>query len=150
MNRLFGVLLGVAMLLVTFVAFGQAISMQVAMGRDNRNGMMVTMDQPADSTIGEVQLMLNHMGPNLCLMNGLGEFKAVRMVNICMDKLDLFIKILATHNNKSVVYMAVSRGYNSKTSKDSDSTITFRLGQLLNAFVKNPKGDKSIHQIAKN
>jgi hypothetical protein len=149
MNRIFGVLFGVAIQLSTCNVFAQAISMQVAMGLDNRNAMMVTMDQPVDTTIHEIQQMLNHLGVNLYLKNGYGDFRAVSMANICADKLDLHVKILPSHNNKSIVYMAVSRGYNSITCKDADSTLASRLGLLLNAYVKNPKGSNSHYQIAK-
>lgn len=150
MNKILCVLCWVAIQFSTGAIFGQAISMQTAMGRDNRNTMMVTIDQPVDTTIDEIQLMLKRMGLNLYLKNGLGDFRSVRMTKICVDKLDLFIKIMATHNNKSIIYMAVSRGYNTKNCKDTDSALASRLGLLLNGFVKNPKSGNSHLQIAKN
>lgn len=149
MKRVSCIICWVAIQLSTSIAFGQAISIQAAMGSYNRNTMMVTIDQPVDTTIDEIQLMLKRMGLDLFLKNGSGDFRSVSMTNICVDKLDLFIKIMSTHNNKSIIYMAVSRGYNKITCKDADSALASRLGLLLDAFVKNPKISNSPYQIAK-
>jgi uncharacterized protein YPO0396 len=69
--------------------------------------------------------------------NGIVKYTGVTLSEISPDKVDIYTKVEKGPNNSSVVYMAVSKGYNNFTNNASDSLITQNVKIFLQAFVKD-------------
>ena len=67
----------------------------------------------------------------------MAKYKGVTLSEISEDKVDIYTKVEKGPNNGSVVYMAVSRGYNNFTNDAVDSSITQNVKTFLTSFVKD-------------
>jgi multidrug efflux pump subunit AcrB len=137
MKKLKILLLTTATLFLTVVVFGQARTVSTMIEKENRNAVMIEINQPLDITTDALQQKLQREGFNEKIRKGSASYKGVVLSEISKEKIDLYTKVEQGPNNTSVVYMAVSRGYNNFTNSEADNAIIENTKAFLNAFVKD-------------
>jgi hypothetical protein len=125
-----------AMLSAVFI-FGQAAPASTMIEKENRNAVMIVISHPVDITTDALQQKLERAGLKEKIKKGAGSYKGIILSEISKDKIDLYTKVDPGPNNTSVVYMAVSKGYNNFTSSDADTAVTANVEAFLNSFVKD-------------
>jgi hypothetical protein len=98
---------------------------------------MIEISQPVGITTDALEQKLKRAGLNEKIRNGTANYKGVVLSEISSDKVDIYTKIEQGPNNTSVVYMAVSKGYNNFTNAAADSSVTINVEAFLNSFVKD-------------
>lgn len=116
---------------------GQARDGSVMIDKENRSAVMITIDQTEKITGDALQQRLERSGLKDRARNGVLRYKGVTLSEISMEKVDIYTKVERGPNNSSVVYMAVSRGYNNFTNNTADSAITQNVKTFLQSFVKD-------------
>jgi len=116
---------------------GQAKEASVMIDNENRNAVMITIDQPDNITGDALQQRMERSGLKEKSRSGISRYKGVTLSEISQDKVDIYTKVEKGPNNSSVVYMAVSRGYNNFTNGAADSLITQNVKNFLESFVKD-------------
>ncbi len=71
------------------------------------------------------------------------SFKGIILSDISPETIDLYTKVEKGPNNSSIVYMAVSRGYNNSSNSAADSAITQNVKAFLVSLVKDAN-DRSV------
>jgi hypothetical protein len=130
-------LLAAAALLAGTVIYGQAKEASVMIDKENRHAVMITVDQPEKNTREALQQRLERSGLKEKSRNGSTKYLGVTLSEISADKVDLYTKVEPGPNNSSVVYMAVSRGYNNFTNGAADSSITQNVKTFLESFIQD-------------
>jgi peptidoglycan hydrolase CwlO-like protein len=115
----------------------QARDASVMIDKENRNAVMITIDQPEKITREALKLRMERSGLTDKIKNGVMSYKGVTLSEISTDKVDIYTKVEKGPNNSSVVYMAVSRGYNNFSTTSVDSNITQNVKTFLQSFVKD-------------
>ena len=126
-----------AMLLVCACVMSQAAPVSTMIEKENRNAVMIVINQPVKVTTEALQQKLQRAGLDERIKRGAASYKGVTLSEISKDKIDVYTKVEKAPNNTSVVYMAVSRGYDNFTSSGTDSLITQNTIAFLNSFVKD-------------
>ena len=116
---------------------GQARDASVMIDKENRNAVMIAIDQPEKITGEALRQRLERSGLKDRGKNGVSSYKGVILSEITPDKVDIYTKVEGGPNNSSIVYMAVSRGYNNFTNSVADSSITQNVKTFLESFVKD-------------
>ena len=98
---------------------------------------MIEINQPVNITTDALQQKLQRAGLNEKIRKGAGKYMGVVLSEISSEKIDLYTNVEEGPNNSSIVYMAVSKGYNNFTNKDEDSVITQKVIAFLNSFVQD-------------
>jgi hypothetical protein len=137
MKRFKNILLTTASMFSTVIVFAQATPVSTIIEKENRNALMIEIKQPVDITTDALQQKLQRAGLNEKVKKGTASYKGVVLSEISKDKIDIYTKVESGPNNTSVVYMAVSKGYNNFTSSDADTVITQNVEAFLNSFVKD-------------
>jgi len=117
--------------------YGQARDASVMIDKENRNAVMIVIDQPEKITRDALQQRLERSGLKERSKEGVIKYKGVILSEISPDKVDIYTKVEAGPNNSSVVYMAVSRGYDNFTNNVADSAITQNVKIFLESLVKD-------------
>jgi hypothetical protein len=131
------IMLTAASLFSGIFLYGQAREASVMIDKENRNAVMITIDQPEKITRDALNQRLERSGLKERPRNGVVSYKGVTLSEISPDKVDIYTKVEEGPNNSSVVYMAVSRGYNNFTNSSVDSTITENVKTFLQSLVKD-------------
>jgi len=137
MKKFKNLLLNGVSIFSTVVIFAQAAPVSTIIEKENRNAVMIEIKQPAGITTDALQQKLQREGLNEKVKKGIASYKGVVLSEISKDKIDIYTKVESGPNNTSIVYMAVSKGYNNFTSSDADSIITQNVEAFLNSFVKD-------------
>lgn len=135
MKQIKTVLLSVVSLLSGMFIYGQASEASVMIDNENRHAVMIPIDHPEKDAREALRLRLERSGLKEKLRNGVTRYKGVTLSEISPDKVDIYTKVEAGPNNSSVVYMAVSRGYDNFTSSEADSNITQNVKAFLQSFI---------------
>jgi peptidoglycan hydrolase CwlO-like protein len=98
---------------------------------------MIVINQPVKITTEALQQKLQRAGLDERIKRGAASYKGVTLSEISKDKIDVYTKVETAPNNTSMVYMAVSKGYNNFTNSEADSLITQNTIAFLNSFVKD-------------
>jgi hypothetical protein len=117
--------------------YAQPTETSIMIDNANRSAVTITIDQPDNITGDALQQRLEHSGLKDKPKNGIMSFKGVVLSEISAEKIDLYTKVEKGPNNSSVVYIAVSRGYNNFTNGPADSAITQNVKTFLLSFVKD-------------
>lgn len=120
-----------------FLIAQEAREASVMIDKENRNAVTITIDQPEKITRDALHQRLERSGLKERERGGVVKYKGVTLSEISPDKLDIYTKVEKGPNNGSVVYMAVSRGYNNFTNGAADSSITENVKTFLQSFVKD-------------
>jgi hypothetical protein len=131
------ILFSAAAFLTGIFSYGQARDASVMIEGENRNAVMINIQQPEKVTREALQQRLERSGLKAKQKNGIGRYKGVTLSEISPDKVDIYTKVEPGANNSSIVYMAVSRGYNNFTNSLVDSTITQNVKTFLESFTKD-------------
>ena len=115
----------------------QAVPASTIINKENRNAIMITINQPVKITTDALQQKMHRAGLDERVKRGEASYKGVTLSEISKDKIDIYTKVEEAPNNTSTVYMAVSRGYNNFTSGGTDSVITEKTVAFLNSLVKD-------------
>jgi hypothetical protein len=115
----------------------QARPVSTMIDKENRNAVMIEINQSVSISTDALILKLQREGLNDKMKKGNGVYKGVILSEISKDKIDLYTKVEQGPNNTSVVYLAVSKGYNNFTSASTDSVLTENVKSFLNSFVKD-------------
>ena len=126
----------VSLFVVTEI-MAQATPMSTTIENQNRNAVMIEINQPVNIATEALQQKLQRAGLNEKIRNGSVSYKGVILSEISKDKIDLYTKVEGGPNSTSLVYMAVSKGYNNITGGNADSVITRNVVAFLNSFVKD-------------
>ncbi len=124
----------IALMSCTFLC-GQAKEASLMIGKENHPAVMIQVDQPEKDTREALKLRMERSGLKERLKRGIVRYEGVTFSEISPDKLDIYTKVEEGANNGSVVYMAVSRGYNNFTSSVADSAITQNVKNFLESFI---------------
>jgi hypothetical protein len=99
---------------------------------------MIQIDQPEDRTADALEQRLKHAGLSGKSSKGVTVYRGVTLSEISPGTMDIYTKVEKGSNNQnSIVYMAVSKGYDNFTSATSDSMVTENVKRFLNSFVKD-------------
>jgi hypothetical protein len=120
-----------------FLLHAQPTEASVMIDNENRNAVTITIDQTDKITGDALQQRLERSGLKTKEKNGVMAYKGIILSEISTEKIDLYTKVEKGPNNSSVVYMAVSRGYNNFTNSGADSIITQNVKTFLVSFVKD-------------
>ena len=123
--------------------YGQARDASIMIDKENRNAVMITVEQPEKITRDALQQRMERSGLKEKEKKGLVSYKGVTLSEISPGKVDIYTKVEEGPNNSSVVYMAVSTGYDNFTNSAADSSITQNVKTFLESFVK----DAEIHSV---
>ena len=115
---------------------GQARDGSVMIDNENRNAEMIVINQPQKVAGDALQLRLERSGLKDKGKDGVFRYKGVILSEISPDKMDIYAKVEAGPNNTSIVYMAVSRGYNNFTNSGADSVIMQNVKTFLESMIK--------------
>lgn len=126
-----------AMMLSAMAIFGQAKPVSTMIEKENRDAIMIEIKQPVDITTDALEQKLQRAGLKAKVRKGAASFKGVILSEISKDKIDLYTKVESGPNNTSLVYMAVSKGYNNFTNSGNDTVIMQNVTSFLNSFVKD-------------
>jgi hypothetical protein len=126
-----------AILISAMCTYGQARDGSVMIDNANRNAELITINQPIKVAVDALQQRLERSGLKEKGKDNVWSYKGVILSEISPDKIDIYTKVEQGPNNTSVVYMAVSRGYNNFTNSAADSTITQNVKAFLESFIKN-------------
>jgi len=126
-----------AMLFACTYVISQAVPVSTMIEKENRNAVMIVINQPVKITTEALQQKLQRAGLDERIKRGAASYKGVTLSEISKDKIDVYTKVEKAPNNTSMVYMAVSRGYNNFTNGGADSIITENTIAFLNSFVKD-------------
>ncbi|HLY68645.1 MAG TPA: hypothetical protein VKR53_02880 [Puia sp.] len=137
MKKIKKVLLTALLISPTLIIFAQSSPVSTMIEKENRDAVMIEIKQPVDITTAALQQKLQRAGLNEKVKKGVASYKGVVLSEISKDKIDVYTKVESGPNNTSLVYMAVSKGYNNFTSSDADSVITQHVEAFLNSFVKD-------------
>ena len=137
MRHIKTILLASATLFTGTLLLAQARDASVMIDKENRNAVMITIDQPEKITYDALQQRMERSGLKEKEKKGIVSYKGVTLSEISPDKVDIYTKVETGPNNSSVVYMAVSRGYNNFTNTTVDSNITQNVKTFLESFVKD-------------
>ncbi len=129
------ILLGAVSLLSGMFIYAQASDASVMINNENHHAVMIPIDHPEKDAREALKLRLERSGLKEKVKNGVSRYRGVILSEISPDKVDIYTKVEAGPNNSSVVYMAVSRGYNNFTSSGADSSITQKVKTFLQSFV---------------
>jgi len=125
------------MLFACTYAISQAVPVSTMIEKENRNAVMIVINQPVKITTEALQQKLQRAGLDEKVKKGSASYKGVTLSEISKEKIDVYTKVEEAPNNTSAVYMAVSRGYNNFTNSGADSAITQNTIAFLNSFVKD-------------
>jgi len=134
MKKLFS---ATALLFACTYVISQAVPASTIINKENRNAIMITINQPVKITTDALQQKMHRAGLDERVKRGEASYKGVTLSEISKDKIDIYTKVEEAPNNTSTVYMAVSRGYNNFTSGGTDSVITEKTIAFLNSLVKD-------------
>ena len=134
MKKLF---MATAMLFACAYAIGQAVPISTMIEKENRNAVMIIINQPVKITTEALHEKLQRSGLDEKAKKGSTSYKGVTLSEISSEKIDVYTKVEEAPNNTSAVYMAVSKGYNNFTNSAADSVITQNTIAFLNSFVKD-------------
>ena len=134
MKKLF---MATAMLFACAYAIGQAVPVSTMIEKENRNEVMIIINQPVKITTEALHEKLQRSGLDEKAKKGSTSYKGVTLSEISSEKIDVYTKVEEAPNNTSAVYMAVSKGYNNFTNSAADSVITQNTIAFLNSFVKD-------------
>jgi hypothetical protein len=149
MKRIKTILLSTVALFLTMFMYGQPKDASVMIDNENRNAVMIVIDQPDKITREALQQRMQRSGLKEREKNGVVKYKGVTLSEISQDKVDIYTKIEKGPNNSSVVYMAVSRGYNNFTNTTVDSNITQNVKTFLESLVKDADSHSKDVDISK-
>ena len=130
-------LMATAMLFACTYAISQAVPVSTMIEKENRNAVMIIINQPVKITTEALHEKLQRSGLNEKAKKGSTSYKGVTLSEISSEKIDVYTKVEEAPNNTSAVYMAVSKGYNNFTNSAADSVITQNTIAFLNSFVKD-------------
>ncbi len=119
------------------VLLAQPTETSVTIDNTNRHAVSITIDQPDNITGDALRQRLEHAGLKDKVKNGVMSFKGIVLSEISPETIDLYTKVEKGPNNSSIVYIAVSHGYNNSTNGASDSAITQNVKTFLVSFVKD-------------
>jgi multidrug efflux pump subunit AcrB len=131
------ILITTATLFSGIFLYGQARDASVMIEKENRNAIMITIDQPEKITRDALQQRMERSGLKEKERKGIASYKGVTLSEISPGKVDIYTKVEEGPNNSSIVYMAVSTGYNNFTNSAGDSSITQNVKTFLESFVKD-------------
>lgn len=119
--------------------YSQAAVTSTVIEKENRNAVMIQINQPEDRTADALEERLKKSGLSSGKSSkGVMIYKGVTFPEISTGTVDIYTKVEKGSNNQnSTVYMAVSKGYDNFTSASSDSMITENVKRFLNSFVKD-------------
>ncbi|WP_276484178.1 hypothetical protein [Paraflavitalea pollutisoli] len=119
----------------------QTTETSVMIDKENRHAVMMPVDQPEKETREALRLRLKQSGLQERMSGNVARYKGVVLSEISQEKVDIYTKVVPGPNNTSVVYMAVSRGYNNFTNSQSDSGLNGHVKAFLQSFI----GDANKH-----
>ncbi len=137
MKKLKSLLFTSAIMFISTTIFAQSRPVSTIIEKENRNAVMIEIKQPVDIATDALQQKLQRAGLKEKVRKGSASYKGVVLSEISKDKIDVYTKVESGPNNTSLVYMAVSKGYNNFTSSDADTVITQNIEAFLNSFVKD-------------
>jgi len=130
-------LMATAMLFACTYAISQAVPVSTMIEKENRNAVMIIINQPVKITTEALHEKLQRSGLNEKAKKGSTSYKGVTLSEISSERIDVYTKVEEAPNNTSAVYMAVSKVYNNFTNSSADSVITQNTIAFLNSFVKD-------------
>lgn len=143
MKQIKTILLSAVFLFTVLFSFGQASEASVMIDKENRHAVTIVVDQPESATREALKMRLERSGLKVRATDGVAKYKGVILSEISSEKVDIYTKVEPGPNNSSVVYMAVSRGYNNYTNSKSDSGINQNVKTFLESFILDANNHSS-------
>lgn len=143
MKQINTILLSAVFLFPGLFSYGQASEASVMIDKENRHAVTIVVDQPETTTRDALRMRLERSGLRVRPTDGVSKYKGVILSEISSEKLDIYTKVEPGPNNSSVVYMAVSRGYNNFTNSRTDSSINQQVKSFLESFITDANNHSS-------
>lgn len=136
MKKLRIIVLSTAALFMGVLANGQARDVSVMIDKENRQAVMININQPEGVTSDALNQRLQRSGLKAKTKRGFTKYNMVTFSEISPDQLDIYTKVKKGPGNTSIVYLAATRGYTTLTNSSADSTITANMKEYLQSFVE--------------
>lgn len=114
---------------------GQATDASFMIDKVNQHAVMITLNQTEEMASDALQLRLERSGLKKKMRRGVVRYKEVVLSEISPEKIDIYTKIEKGQNNSSIVYMAVSTGYNNFANSTDDTLINQNVKAYLESLV---------------
>ncbi len=138
MKYLKSILLSIAILFPTLKIYSQASVTSTNIEKENRNAVMIQINQPVDVTSEALKERLKRSGLEGKSKSGVTAYRGVTLAEIAPEKIDMYTKVdKGPDDNSSLVYVAVSKGYDNFANAAEDSVLIERVKTFLNSFVKD-------------
>ncbi len=132
------ILLAIVIIFSSLNIFAQATVTSTNIEKENRNAVMIQINQPADVTSEALKERLKRSGLEGKSKSGVTAYRGVTLAEIAPEKIDMYTKVdKGPDDNSSLVYVAVSKGYDNFANAAEDSLLIERVKTFLNSFVKD-------------
>jgi hypothetical protein len=132
------ILLSIGMIFPSLNIFAQATVTSTNIEKENRNAVLIQINQPADVTSEALKERLKRSGLEGKSKSGVTAYRGVILAEIAPEKIDMYTKVdKGPDDNSSLVYVAVSKGYDNFANSAEDSVLIERVKTFLNSFVKD-------------
>ena len=146
MKKIKTLLLTTATLFSGLYMYGQAKDSSVMIEEENRNAVMINIDQPEKITSEALQQRMERSGLKNKMRDGVTIYKDVVLPEISADKVNIYTKVKKGPNNSSDVYMSVSRA-SDNVHTVTDSAISQNVKNFLESFVQDANFHSSMINI---
>ena len=132
------ILLSIVIIFSSLNIFAQAAVTSTNIEKENRNAVMIQINQPADVTAEALKERLKRSGLEGKSKSGVTAYRGVTLAEIAPEQIDMYTKVdKGPDDNSSLVYVAVSKGYDNFANAAEDSVLIERVKTFLNSFVKD-------------
>lgn len=114
---------------------GQTTDASFMIDKVNQHAVMISLNQTEEMASDALQLRLERSGLKKKMRRGIVRYQEVVLSEISPEKIDIYTKIEKGPNNSSIVYMAVSKGYNNFANSTDDTLINKNVKAYLESLV---------------
>ena len=131
-------------------ASAQSTEGSVTIDKTNRNALMLNVNQPEAVTRAALTKRMDRAGLNGKAAGGYTKYSGVTFSEISRDKVDIYTMVKKAPNDGSIVYIAVSRGYDNFISSSNDSATSANVRVFLNSIVAEADNQFTSNTITAN
>ena len=131
-------------------ASAQSTEGSVTIDKTNRNALILNLNQPEAVTRAALTKRMDRAGLNGKASSGYTKYSGVTFSEISRDKVDIYTMVKKAPNDGSIIYMAVSRGYDNFISSTNDSATSANTRVFLNSMVAEADNQFTTNTITAN
>lgn len=131
-------------------AFSQATEGSVTIDKTNRTALMLNVNRPESVTRAALSKRMDRAGLSGRASSGYTKYSGVTFSEISRDKVDIYTIVDKAPNDASIVYIAVSRGYDNFISSANDSATSANVRVFLNSIIAEADNQFTANTITAN